>query len=162
MPEARGLPVDVTCFVDADHAGNLAMRRSQTGILIFLNKAPILWYSKRQNTIESSTFGSKFIAMRVAVDLIVSLRYKLRMFGVPLFGPANVFCDNQAVVNNTTLAESMLTKKHNQICYHRVREAAAAGIVRIAKEDTKTNLADILTKPLGLPQRRFLLERILY
>jgi len=34
MPEPRGLPVDVTCFVDADHAGNLATRRSQTGILI--------------------------------------------------------------------------------------------------------------------------------
>jgi len=43
-----------------------------------------------------------------------------------------------------------------------VREAVAAGIIRIAKEDSATNLADILTKPLGLPQRCFLLQRILY
>jgi len=77
-------------------------------------------------------------------------------------GPANVFCDNQGMVNNTTLPESVLTKKHNQICYHRVREAVAANIIRIAKEDSSTNLADILTKPLGLPQRHFLLQCILY
>jgi len=112
--------------------------------------------------VESSTFGSEFIALRIATDLVVALRYKLRMFGVPLLGPANVLCDNQGVVNNTTLPESVLSKKHNQICYHRVREAVAASIIRIAKEDSSTNLADILTKPLGLPQRRFILERILY
>ncbi len=112
--------------------------------------------------VESSTFGSEFVAMRIATDLIVSLRYKLQMFGVPLVGPANVFCDNQGVVNNMTMPESVLSKKHNQICYHRVREAVAAGIIHIAKEDTETNLADILTKPLALPKRHFLLQRILY
>jgi len=85
--------------------------------------------------VESSTFGSKFVAMRIATDLIISLHYKLRMFGVPLTGPTNVFCNNQGVVNNTTMPESVLSKKHNQICYHRVHEAAAAGIIWIAKED---------------------------
>ncbi len=111
---------------------------------------------------ESLTFGSKFVAMWIATDLIISLRYKLQIFGIPLVGPASVFCDNQGVVNNTTMPESILSKKHNQICYHRVREAVAAGIIRIAKEDTKTNLADSLTKPLALPKRCFLLQRILY
>ena len=56
------------------------------GVLIFVNRAPIIWYSKRQNTVESSTFGSEFTAMRTAVDLIEALRYKLRMFGVPIEG----------------------------------------------------------------------------
>jgi hypothetical protein len=54
----------------------------------------VIWYSKRQNTVESSSFGSEFIALRIAKELIVALRYKLRMFGVPVHGPANVFCDN--------------------------------------------------------------------
>jgi len=80
---------------------------------------------------------------------------------VPLTGAANVFCDNQGVVNNTTSPESVLGEKHNQICYHRVREAAAAGIIWITKEGTDMNLADILTKPLGLPKRRFLLQAVL-
>jgi hypothetical protein len=37
-------------------------RRSQTGILIFVNRAPIIWYSKRQNTVETNpnpTYGSE-------------------------------------------------------------------------------------------------------
>jgi hypothetical protein len=52
-PAPRGHPVQINCFVDADHAGNRVTRRSQTGILIFLNRAPILWYSKAQNTVET-------------------------------------------------------------------------------------------------------------
>jgi hypothetical protein len=43
------------------------------------------------------------------------------MFGVLIDGPANVFCDNGSVVNNTTLLESTLQKKHNATCYHRMR-----------------------------------------
>jgi hypothetical protein len=120
MPTPSGNPVHMYCFVDSDHAGNLVTRQSHTGIVIFLNKAPIIWFSKKQNTVESSTFGSEFVALRTAVELIIALRYKLRMFGVPLIGPADVFCDNESVVNNVTTPESTLTKKHNAICYHRV------------------------------------------
>jgi hypothetical protein len=94
MPIPLGNPVSIHCFVDADHAGNLATRRSHTGIIIFINMSPIIWYSKRQNTVESSTFGSEFVALRTAVELIIGLRYKLRMFGVPINHPANVFCNN--------------------------------------------------------------------
>jgi hypothetical protein len=162
MPQPRGNKVKMTTFVDSDHAGNLATRRSQTGILIFLNKAPVVWYSKRQNTVESSTFGSEFVAMRVATEMVEGLRYKLRMFGIPIDGPTDILCDNQSVVSNSSVPESTLNKKHNAICYHRVREACAAGTIRIAKEDTTTNLADIFTKPLPNPQRRFLLSRIVY
>jgi hypothetical protein len=152
MPQPHGNKVKMTMFVDSDHAGNLATRRSQTGILIFLNKAPVVWYSKRQNTVKSSTFGSEFIAMRVAVEMVEGLQYKLRMFGIPIDGPTDILCDNQSVVTNSSVPESTLSKKHNAICYHHIREACAAGTIRIAKEDTTTNLADIFTKPLPDPQ----------
>jgi hypothetical protein len=161
-PEPRGNPVIISCFVDADHAGNRITRRSHTGILIFCNRAPIVWFSKRQNTVETSTFGSEFIAARIAVELIESLRYKLRMFGVPIDGPTNMYCDNGSVVTICTKPESVLRKKHNAIAYHKVREAVAQGIIRIAKEDGKTNLADILTKPLSGPRMKDLLYHILY
>ena len=161
-PEPRGNVVTTHCFVDADHAGNRVTRRSQTGILIFVNRSPIIWYSKRQNTVETSTFGSEFVAMRIAVELIEALRYKLRMFGVPIAGPTNVFCDNEAVTKNTLFPESTLKKKHNSIAYHRSREAVAAGTIRVAKEDGKTNLADVLTKPLPQITREFLCDKFMY
>jgi hypothetical protein len=57
------------------------------------------------------------------------------MFGVPLEGPAQVFCDNyQGVVKNSSVPESVLTKKHNAVNYHAVREAAAAGVVKVCKQ----------------------------
>ena len=76
--------------------------------------------------------------------------------------PTNVFCDNEAVVKNSTKPKSTLKKKHNAIAYHRVREAQAAGIIRIAKEDGLTNLADIFTKLLASPKLCELAGKILW
>ena len=100
--------------------------------------------------------------MKNAVALIESLRYKLRMFGVPIEGASNVFCDNEAVYKNTLLPESTLKKKHHSIAYHRCREAVAAGTVRVAKEGTQTNLSDLFTKLLPQPRREELLDKFTY
>jgi hypothetical protein len=154
--------VPIHVFVDANHAGNVVTRRSHTGILLFVQNSPILWLSRRQNTVETSTFGSKFVAMRTGRDLIIALRYKLRMFGVPIDGPAQVYCDNQGVVKNTSIPESVLSKKHNAINYHAVCEAAAAGVLQVHKEDTQTNLADLFTKVLPAERRKELIGLVLY
>ena len=160
-PEARGNPVQINCFVDSDHAGDRLTRRSQTGIIIYCNSAPIIWYSKRQTTVESSTFGAEFVALRIATELIISLRYKLRMFGIPILGHSNVFCDNESVYKNVAFAESTLKKKHNAICFHRVRECVAAGIIVVHKVGSSFNLSDILTKSLPAAQQVALRERIM-
>jgi hypothetical protein len=162
MPEPLGSAVTISVFVDANHAGNVVTRRSHTGIIIYLQNTPIVWHSRRQNTVETSTFGSEFVALRCARDLIVALRYKLRMFGIPIIGPALVYCDNQGVVKNVTIPESVLSKKHNAINYHAVREAVAANILRVAKESSVTNVADLLTKPLTEERRSQLLKAVLY
>ena len=43
IPEARGHGVVVTFFVGANHGGNLKDRKSQKGVLIFINKSQIHW-----------------------------------------------------------------------------------------------------------------------
>jgi hypothetical protein len=60
-------------------------------------------HSKRQNTVETSTFGSEFVAMRTAVKFLQSLRLKLQWMGVQIDGPANVFCDNNSVVKGASI-----------------------------------------------------------
>jgi hypothetical protein len=52
MPEPRGRSVIISAFVDANHAGNVITRRSHSGIFVFVQNAPIIWLSKRQNTVE--------------------------------------------------------------------------------------------------------------
>ena len=159
MLEARGNGISTHCFVDADLEGNTVTRRSQTGILIFCNRAPIMWHSKRKNTVKTSSFGSEFTAMNNAVELTEGLQYKLCMFGVPLEGPTNIFCDNEAVYKNSSILESVLLKKHHSISYHRYRKAVAAGTVRISKEGTRTNLSDLFTKILYIVRGEDFLEK---
>ncbi len=84
------------------------------------------------------------------------------MFGIPIDGPANVFCDNKSVVTNSTIPDSTLKKKHNSIAYHRVREAVASGTLRIAKVLSKSNNADLLTKPLPGPDLCAMVGSILW
>ena len=161
-PEALGHSVTTTCYVDADHAGCRVTRRSHTGILIYVNCAPVIWFSKRQNTVEASTFSSEFIALKIAIELIESLRYKLRMFGIPIDNSTVIFCDNEAVVQNSTRPESTLKKKHVSIAYHRCREAQAAGYVRIGFIKGMENLADLLTKTLPGPRLQQLMEFVFH
>jgi hypothetical protein len=162
VPETRGNGVVTSAFVDADHAGCKVTRRSHTGVICYVNKAPILWYSKRQNTVETSTFGSEYCALKTAIDMIEGLRYKLRMMGIPVDGPTSVFCDNQSVVKNTTVPESVLKKRHNAIAYHRAREAQAAGFIRVAWESGDTQIADLLTKLLPGPRLKELVGYVLW
>ena len=66
MPEPLGKEVVMRCFVDADHSGEKLTRRYRSGFTIFLQMGPIYYCLKRQNTVETSTFGSDCIAMKLA------------------------------------------------------------------------------------------------
>jgi hypothetical protein len=158
MPRPRGRPVVTTEFVCASHAANKKTRRSHTGFLLFLNRSPILWYSKRQQTVESSTFSSEFIALRTGTQASQYLRFKLRMFGIPIVEghTTNIFCDNESVVKNSTNVESVLNKKHSSVAYHYVRWTVAAGIITVAWIRSEENLADPFTKRLAEITREYL------
>jgi hypothetical protein len=94
--------------------------------------------------------------------MIQGLRYKLRMMGIPIDGPARVLCDNKSVVHNTTALESVLEKKSNAIAYHFVQENVAMGVIKIAYEPSETNLANALTKVQSAPVRQNLMRQIFY
>ena len=95
-----GERVTVWVYVDANHAGNLANRRSHSGILIYVKNTLINLYGKRQNKVESSSFGLELVALQIVTEMVEVLMYKLRTFGVNLEGPAEVYCDNKSVVIN--------------------------------------------------------------
>ena len=111
---------------------------------------------------EAATFGSELIAARVAKEKIQALLYKLRMMGVPVISPSVMIVDNESVVKSVSVPESRLKKKHLSICYHAVREAVAAGILRIVWEDGRFNLADVLTKPLTPDKHQALVRKMLF
>ena len=84
------------------------------------------------------------------------------MLGVPINEPALLLGDNQSVVLNTTVPSSVLKKKHNAICYHRIREACAASIIRFAHIPSSDNIADICTKSLGKATFYVLMKKVFH
>ena len=139
----------ITVMVDADHASDTVTRRSVTGYLILLGKSIVKWYSKRQNTVESSTYGSELVALRIAVEGLLEIRYKLRMMGINFDETSTILCNNMSVVVNMQFPSTSIKKKHNSVAFHRVREVISCAIARIAHYPGYWNLSDILTKPKG-------------
>ena len=154
MPEPRGTGFVMQAKVDADHASDTVTRRSRTGFFVYLNCAPIYWWSKKQTSVESSSFGSEFVAMKQCCEYLRGLRYKLGMMGIPCNGPAYIFGDNQSVLANTTIPDSTLKKKSQSIAYHFVREGVARNEWRTTYVNTHENEADLLTKVLPSGEKR--------
>jgi hypothetical protein len=153
--------VDLRLFVDSDHDGEKFTRASSNGFVIYLSMAPIVWFSKRQPTAESSVFGAEFVAMKNGIETCRGLRYKLRMMVMASSGPTFVYGEKMTVVHNTQRSESVLKKKSNSICYHAVRESAVMGESIIRHVPSVDNPADICTKVVTGGQKRNHLIRLL-
>ena len=162
MPNPQGKMASITCYVDADHARDNVTRRSVTGIVLLINNTPMMYLSKRQGTVETSTYGSELVASRIAVDMIIEQRYKLRMLGIKLEKTSLLVGDNMSVVLNTTLPSSNLKKKHQACNFHRVREMIAGSILSYGHIVSTENVADICTKPLGRQAFAYLTKKYLF
>ena len=73
---------------------------------MFFNSATIIWFNKRQNSVEASTFVSEFTDIKNAAEIIEAFQYKLHMFGVTIDGSMNNFCENGSVCVKMTRPES--------------------------------------------------------
>ena len=154
MPEVRGEGFTMQLYVNADHVGDSVTRRSRTGYFVYLQSALISWYSKKQPSVETSSFGSKFMAMKVATEYIRGLQYKLRMMGIAIKGPCYVYGDNNSVLINSSVPDSMLKKKSNSVAYHHTREGTFQDEWRCAYINTHDNPSDLQTKSLPYGEKR--------
>ena len=124
-PDEYGIGFVLRMFVDSDHAGDKVTRTSITGFLKHCNCALIHWCSKKQTSVETSSFGSEFMAMKEGGEYIRGLWYKLRMMGISVDEPNYIYADHKSVLVNSRNPESCLKKKSNNIAYHFVREGSA-------------------------------------
>jgi hypothetical protein len=161
-PEALGKYAPLTHYVDANLFHDVITGRSVTGILHLVNKTPIDWYSKKQATVETATYGSEFVAARTCVEQVMDLRLTLRYLGVPIRSRSYMFGDNKTVVESSIRPHAKLHKRHMALSFHRVREAIAAKIIGFYHVDGVRNPADILSKHWGYQQVWKLLRPLLF
>jgi hypothetical protein len=148
MPEPRGQGFVRKAKVDTNHASYSVTRRSRTGFLVWINSCLVYFLSKKQTSVETSSFGSEFVAMKQCCEYLRGLRYKLKMMEIAVNGPCYICGDNQSVLANTTERGSPLKKKSQSIAYHFVREGVANDEWRTSYVSTHENEADLLTKLL--------------
>jgi hypothetical protein len=156
-------------YVDADFAGAWHKEFSQlrecvlsrTGFVILYHNCPIHWGSKLQTEIALSTTEAEYIALSTAARELIPLRRLLRELTQfsPLrnhntslpsnLPPSIIYEDNAACLAIATKDSHHKPRtKHMAIKYHHFRDYVKSGALSIVKVPTRSNLADIFTKPL--------------
>ena len=162
-PPPLGKRVVHSTLEDANLYHDLATGRAVTGVLHFLNQTPIDWFTKKQETVETATYGSEFAAARRAIQQIAAMRVMLQYLGVPISESSYLFGDNESVVKSGSIPHSTLSKRHHALAYHYTREAVASKMVdfhHIPGDDI--NPSDILSKHWSHSQVWTTLQPILF
>ena len=123
----KGKHVTRTTYVGGTLHHDQVTGRAVKACLHLSNATPSHSHTKRQATVETATFGTGFVASRIATDQMIDLRYTLMYLGVPIRSKIYMFGDNKYVVDSASILTSTLSKKPTLASYHRVREAIAAG-----------------------------------
>ena len=155
------------CYADADFAGNWnaatamtdpSTARSRSGWVITFAGCPIVWASKLQTEIALSTAESELICLSQSLREVIPLMEffkEIQQQGIThQYQTPTVYCklfeDNSAALEIAKVPKMRPRTKHINIKYHHFREHVKAGMIRILPIDTKDQLADIFTKPLGI------------
>jgi hypothetical protein len=148
FPKPLGEELDVNIFFDSDHAHDRKTGRSISGIIVYLGNTPIIWKSRQQGAVQTSTYGAELCAMRMAVAEAISICFMLRSFGICVSSPTLTMGDNKGAIITAITPECALKKKHVALSYHFVREQTAVGTINPQKIEGRDNVADLLTKAL--------------
>lgn len=162
IPRALGKSVILLTYGDANLCHDLLSGKAVTGLLHFINKTPFDWYSKKQNTVETATYGAESVAGRTAIEQMRANKLTLHYLGVPIEGASILVGDNKTAVDAATLPHSKLHKRHLMLSFHFLKSAIASGAFKYVWADGKDNASDILTKHWGYQQVWPLLRPILF
>ena len=146
--EARGPERQSSIFFDSDHDHGVWTRRSCTGLIVYVGRTPVVWFAKRQTSIQSLTYGEEFMAGRTAYEEAIAMKYMLHCLCCKLNGRTLLPGDNLGMLQSSSWADSCLKKKHVSLSYHKMHECVSTGIINPCKVDTKYNTSDFLTKSL--------------
>ena len=94
----------------------------------------------------TARYGSEFVAAKKLTEQIMDIRQTLRYLGAPITTKSFLFGEIRSVATSVTLPHSTLTKRHNILAFHRVREAIAAKLMAFYWIQSAYNLSAMLSK----------------
>lgn len=143
----------LTCFVDSDWAGDKADRKSVSGFLYKFNEDIICWSTRKQPCVSLSTTEAEIVALCNSVVEGVWLEKLLEDVHV-MSVQFNLLEDNQGCINILKNPGNNKRVKHIDIKYRYICDMIATKKINLKYLDSKSQIADILTK--ALPKDYFL------
>ena len=145
-------------YSDADHAGDLATRRSTTGVICCFAEGAVSWFSQRQASVSISTTEAEIVASSEAARELVWLK---RLFAdLTQIDKTRLFVDNEAAIKLAHNPEMHRRTKHIETRHFYVRECVQENLLEVERISSQDQLADIMTKPLFKPRFRMLCQAI--
>ncbi|KAE8258945.1 hypothetical protein A4X09_0g7837 [Tilletia walkeri] len=138
-------------YSDANWAGEVEGRQSQSGYLFKLYGCAISWASLRQDYVALSSVESEYVALTEAGKEAVWLVRAMSDYGIPDKHPVLIRGDNQGALALAQNPGYHRRTKHIELRYHYIRSLKTQGTVDLEYVDTHNQTADILTKPVPAP-----------
>ena len=148
-------------YADASFGEDPETSKSHGGTALFVGDYLVCNYSRLQPVVSTSTFESGLVELtRAAKELLFALGV---MNDIGLRPRSKPFLQTDSQTTLTLLKSEVLKRKskHMAIKLNFLRDLASQQIVTYLKVDTKTNVADVFTKPLGSQRLMNLLPGLL-
>ena len=149
----------LSAYTDAGWASNKCTHRSISGVLIMINGAPVIFKSKMQQSVALSTAEAEYMALSLCVQEVMWTRSLLKEIQVQIDYAITVHEDNQSAIAIAKNDGYQSRAKHIDIRYHFVREQVKGKIIKLKYTETKSQLADFLTKPISTKKFEMLVDK---
>ena len=139
----------VKTFSDADWGGDLAERKSTTGLLVLYGMTPIIGQSKKQSTVATSSTAAEYIAISEASKWVYWLDSILKELSILKAKPFIVHTDSLSALSQAYDPAIKSRAKHIDVRYHYFKDLIETGLITLTHVSTDEMLADVFTKPLS-------------
>jgi hypothetical protein len=148
----------IVTYCDADFAGDLRSRKSTSGFCTLMYGACIMWGSKAQASVASSTVEAEYLAASLVAKECLWLAKLLSALGVSCT-PLQIKCDSTGALRQIERSTTARTK-HIDVIHHFVRDRVALGHLSFSYCKSADMLADLLTKSLPIVQHQLLSQKL--
>lgn len=157
-----GKKTSMYAYCDSDFAGNAETRKSTTGFVLLVNDSAVVWSSKLQTTVATSTTEAEYTAMSSVTKEVLWLKKLMRELGYKDVAntATTIFCDNQGALKLVANPLATVKAKHIDVAHHFVRERAARGEIALEYCTTTQQVADVFTKVLPRATFEYCLGKI--